>query len=84
MKKPLIITLIIAIIASTGFYFKSTSGDEIKATPVELTQVAKNKIIQKVNATGKIQPKTKINISADVSAKIINLYVEEGEWVEKR
>lgn len=83
MKKPLVITIIIAITASAGFYFKSNNNSEVKATTVELTKVATNKIIQKVNATGKIQPKTKINISADVSAKIINLYVEEGEWVEK-
>jgi HlyD family secretion protein len=83
MKKSLVITLIIAITASAGVYFSSTNNSEIKATTVELTNVAKNKIIQKVNATGKIQPKTKINISADVSAKIINLYVAEGEWVEK-
>ena len=36
-----------------------------------------------MNATGKIQPKTKVNISADVSAKITKLEVKEGDWVEK-
>jgi HlyD family secretion protein len=36
-----------------------------------------------VSATGKIQPKTQVEISADVSAKITKLPVVEGQWVEK-
>jgi HlyD family secretion protein len=40
-------------------------------------------IVQTVDATGRIQPKTQVKISADVSAKIIALHVEEGDWVEK-
>jgi HlyD family secretion protein len=45
--------------------------------------VSRQEIVQKVSATGKIQPKTQIKISADVSAKIKKLGVVEGEWVEK-
>ena len=33
--------------------------------------------------TGRIQPVTQVNISADVSAKITRLAVKEGDWVEK-
>jgi len=36
-----------------------------------------------VSATGRIQPKTQVNISADVSAKITRLPAAEGDWVEK-
>ncbi len=39
--------------------------------------------MQTVNATGKIQPMIQVNISADVSAKITRLEVEEGQWVEQ-
>jgi HlyD family secretion protein len=49
---------------------------------VQSALVERNKIVQKVNANGKIQPKTQVKISADVSAKITNLPVEEGQWVE--
>jgi HlyD family secretion protein len=38
--------------------------------------------VQTVTATGRIQPKTQVKISADVSAKIIQLPVKEGDWVE--
>jgi HlyD family secretion protein len=50
---------------------------------VETEKAEVRKIIQKVSATGKIQPKTQVKISADVSAKIIRLAVEEGQWVEE-
>jgi HlyD family secretion protein len=50
---------------------------------VQTTIVDRAEIIQKVNATGKIQPDTQIKISADVSAKITRLDVKEGDWVEK-
>ncbi|HYQ89352.1 MAG TPA: efflux RND transporter periplasmic adaptor subunit, partial [Candidatus Binatia bacterium] len=39
--------------------------------------------VQKVSATGKIQPRTKVDISADVSAKITKLPIVEGQWVNK-
>ena len=52
-------------------------------TEVEAEKVSLETIVQTVDATGRIQPKTQVNISADVSAKIIALHVEEGDWVEK-
>lgn len=58
-------------------------GREGKGLEVQTAQVSRQEIVQKVNATGKIQPKTQIKISADVSAKIKKLSVVEGQWVEK-
>src|SRR5467141_3923349 len=54
-----------------------------KTPEVQTAKVARQKIVQKVSATGKIQPKTQVEISADVSAKIIKLPVVEGQWVNK-
>lgn len=54
-----------------------------KALEVETAKVARRRIVQKVSATGKIQPKTQVEVSADVSAKILRLPVVEGQWVEK-
>jgi len=58
-----------------------TGGDELQE--VQTTTVERQKIVQKVNATGRIQPKNQVKISADVSAKITRLGVEEGDWVEE-
>src|SRR5215212_5121876 len=54
-----------------------------KPTTVQTAKADRQKIVQKVSATGKIQPKTKVDISADVSGKIERLGVTEGQWVEK-
>jgi HlyD family secretion protein len=58
-------------------------GRAAKPIAVQTGRVDRQKIVQKVNATGKIQPKTKVDISADVSGKIERLGVVEGQWVEK-
>src|SRR6185369_3301186 len=54
-----------------------------KGVEVQTAKVARQEIVQKVNATGRIQPRTQIKISADVSAKIKRLGVVEGQHVEK-
>ncbi len=58
-------------------------GEKEELQEVQTARVELQKIIQMVNATGRIQPKTQIKISADVSAKIMVLAVEEGDWVEE-
>ena len=40
-------------------------------------------IVEKVSASGKVQPETEVKISPDVSGEIIQLYVQEGDSVRK-
>jgi HlyD family secretion protein len=54
-----------------------------KVPVVQTAKVSRQKIVQRVSATGKIQPKTQVEISADVSGKIEKLPVVEGQWVNK-
>lgn len=54
-----------------------------KTMTVQAGKVERKKIVQKVSATGKIQPKTQVEISADVSAKITKLNVVDGQHVKK-
>lgn len=58
-------------------------GRESKGLEVQTAKVSRQEIVQKVSATGRIQPETQVKISADVSAKIKRLGVVEGQWVEK-
>lgn len=58
-------------------------GRDTKGLEVQTAKAGRQEIVQKVNATGKIQPRTQVKISADVSAKIKRLGVVEGQWVEK-
>ncbi|QIX59809.1 HlyD family efflux transporter periplasmic adaptor subunit [Hymenobacter sp. BT18] len=40
-------------------------------------------IVEKVSASGKVQPETEVKISPDVSGEITELYVQEGDSVKK-
>jgi HlyD family secretion protein len=72
--------LVIVVAAVVVFLvFRGNNDDTLS---VETAKVDHRQIIQEVSATGKIQPKTQVKISADVSAKITRLAVVEGQWVE--
>ncbi|MDF2157663.1 efflux RND transporter periplasmic adaptor subunit [Algoriphagus sp. CAU 1675] len=53
-----------------------------KETPVEIAKVGRNQIIEKVSASGEIQPEIEVKLSPDVAGEIIELNVEEGDSVE--
>jgi HlyD family secretion protein len=82
-KKPLLIGAAIVVVVGGALGGMALRGGGDKAPQVETDKVSRQKIVQKVSATGKIQPETQIKISADVSAKITKLPIEEGQWVEK-
>ena len=57
--------------------------DDSEVINVETEKVGRNTIIQKVNASGKIQPESEVKISATSSAIIDSITVVEGEYVKK-
>jgi len=68
------VVIIASLLAMRG------NGDDL--VEVETAVIERDTIVQTVNATGRIQPKKQIRISADVSSKIMALHVDEGDWVE--
>ena len=50
---------------------------------VQTKRVKRGDLTAKVSASGRIQPAKKVDISANVSAKIMSIPVEEGERVEE-
>lgn len=82
-KRTLIIAAVVVALVAAGGGYVAMKGKQPKAQEVETTVAKLAPIVQKVNGTGKIQPNTEINISADVSAKITRLDVKEGDHVEK-
>ena len=57
--------------------------DDSEVINVETEKVGRKTIIQKVNASGKIQPESEVKISATSSAIIDSITVVEGEYVKK-
>jgi len=72
---------LVVILGSIGAVRMKGHGP--KALEVQTGKVSRQKIVQKVSGTGKIQPKTQVKISADVSARINKLAVVDGQRVEK-
>ncbi|MDX2436992.1 MAG: efflux RND transporter periplasmic adaptor subunit, partial [Acidobacteriota bacterium] len=83
MKKILVIGLpIVAVVVIAGATLASRNRG-VEGIEVEIEPVGRRQVVQTVTATGKIQPMIQVNISADVSAKITRLEVEEGQWIEQ-
>ena len=72
-----IVLLIILIIVGNIF------RDDSEVINVETVKISRQTIIQKVNASGKIQPESEVKISATSSAIINSITVVEGEYVNK-
>ncbi len=50
---------------------------------VRIAEVGVKDLVATVTASGTIRPKTKVDISADITGRITDIGVREGDWVEK-
>lgn len=78
-KRLLIGGSLVLLIAILAIITLSKSGD--KRTSVQADVAQSDDITELVNASGRIQPQTKVNIVAEVSAQIREIYVREGDRV---
>jgi len=80
-KKILIsVVVLVVIILIVLVITKKQNTQGIKVT-TELVQ--KRTIIESVSANGKIQPEVEVKISPYISGEVVELYVKEGDEVEK-
>ncbi len=67
--------------AGSAAAVKARSGE--KPTEVRLESVQKRDLVASVTASGQVQPKTKVDVAADLSGRIVRLAVKEGDIVKK-
>jgi HlyD family secretion protein len=72
------IVLVLGAIAFANVKFKRNDGLEVTTEPVQ-----KRHLEAIVSASGKIQPKRDVNISADTMGRVTDLAVDEGVRVKK-
>ena len=82
-RKIILLVLLVAVIGGGGAIALKMRSGEAPGVEVQTEPVARMEIVQTVTATGRIQPKTQVKISADVSAKITRLHIEEGLQVKQ-
>lgn len=70
----------LVIVALVLVNLKRSSSSEIK---VEAEKLKRTDIVSIVTANGKIKPRTDVKISANISAQIIELPVEEGDRIHR-
>ena len=81
MKKALIAAGVVAVLALVLFAsLRGKTGDKGKEVYAE--EAALTGISKVVKATGQVDPRVKVNLSAHVVAKISRLFVVEGQEVE--
>src|SRR5712671_2957425 len=81
-RKNILITLAIVLIGASvvaaNLYYRRAKGLTVT------TEVIKARDLEAVvSASGKIQPKRLVNISADTSGRVVDLAVNEGDRIKK-
>lgn len=84
-NRLLYILIGLVLVLIVGYTVAKKKGWVGKPAGVEVlvAQAGPVNIVEKVSASGKVQPETEVKISPDVSGEIIELYVQEGDSVRK-
>lgn len=74
----LIVVIIVLVVGKSAGWIGKPKDME-----VELAKVKRVTIVEKVSASGTVQPVTEVKIAPEVSGEIIDLLVEEGDSVKR-
>ncbi|MGZ8376584.1 MAG: efflux RND transporter periplasmic adaptor subunit [Gemmatirosa sp.] len=84
MSKRMKLTIAgVAIAALAGVAAVGASKRGTKAVEVKMEAVGRRDLVASVTASGQIIPHTKVDVSADVTGRIVRLAVVEGQMVTK-
>ncbi|HJU89509.1 MAG TPA: efflux RND transporter periplasmic adaptor subunit [Gemmatimonadaceae bacterium] len=74
---------IIALLLIVGVVGLTAARGGNKAVEVRIEPVQKRDLVASVTASGKVEPRTKVDLSADITGRIVRLSVKEGQMVAK-
>ncbi|MHC4294342.1 MAG: efflux RND transporter periplasmic adaptor subunit [Planctomycetota bacterium] len=79
-----VVLVVLVIVSGLGWYFSAKTGKSgQKSTKVRIEAPVYGNLVEIVCAPGQVEPKTKVSISARVSARIVELPFKEGDRVTK-
>jgi len=84
-KTTIVLTVIatVAVVLGVERYLRTKAGGGGRPIPVRIEVVRPAKLTEYVSAPGEIEPVRKVDISAKISARIVELPCEEGQRVTK-
>jgi HlyD family secretion protein len=76
---------IVGGVAAVAVVFFATSAARRgeKPTEVRIEAVDSRDLVASVTASGQVQPRTKVDVAADISGRIVRLVVKEGQLVKR-
>src|SRR5262245_7483882 len=80
-KKTLIGLLVVVLLAALAY--ANLGLNRPTGTPVTVEKIEARDLEAIVSASGKVQPKESVDISAETVGKVVNVAVEEGDMVKK-
>ena len=75
--------ILLILMGSAGFMLLGTLKSNGAIDPSKLSVIEKGDLARSVVATGKIQPRTKVEVKSKASGIVKKLYVDYGEWVKQ-
>lgn len=82
-KKVRIAGGVVALLVVGGVVAFSVTRDSRNRIPVQIQKVGKSDLVSVVSASGEVKPKRFVNVSANVSGRITQLLVKEGDSVRR-
>jgi HlyD family secretion protein len=82
-KRTRIIVGVVAVAVLGGVVAFNVTKDRRNKVAVQTQKVARRDLVSTVSASGEIKPKKFVNVAADVSGRITDLYVKEGDAVRR-
>lgn len=84
MKTPVKVGIGVVLVAVVGALgYAASQKNKTKPVEVRVEGVEARDLVASVTASGQIQPRTKVDVSADVTGKIVRLSVKEGDMVKR-
>jgi len=80
-KIAIVIVVVLVVVGGLGVFVRSKMKGSGKPTTVRIEQPKRGELLEFVSAPGEIEPKTNVEISAKVSARVMALPYEEGDVV---
>ena len=73
----------VGVLAVGGVGYSQVSRSKKKGVEVRLEAVQKRDLVASVTASGQVTPRTKVDLSADITGKIVRLNVKMGDMVRQ-
>ncbi len=80
MKYGIVAVVAIAIVSVVAVNAAKGGGE---GTEVRIEEVSTQDLVSSVTASGQVMPRTKVDLSADITGKITRLTVKDGDYVKE-